>query len=80
MAAVQKVHSYHNNSTASRENSAQSEYNGSSSTRKNDRFDTDLHGNVNILLGGWVNRSQPEISHMLIQHKNLNKRSNDGRI
>ncbi|XP_012225726.1 uncharacterized protein s-cup isoform X2 [Linepithema humile] len=53
MAAVQKAHSYHNNSNAPGDaGSAQSEYNGSSSTSKNDRLDTDVHGNVNILLGG----------------------------
>lgn len=53
MAAVQKAHNYHNNSNTSGDTSnTQSEYNGSSSISKSDRFDTDLHGNVNILLGG----------------------------
>ncbi|XP_012054341.1 PREDICTED: uncharacterized protein LOC105617396 [Atta cephalotes] len=53
MAAVQKAHGYHNGSNAYGDASnASPEYNGSSSTSKSGRFDADLHGNVNILLGG----------------------------
>lgn len=48
-----KAHGYHNNSNVDASN-ALPDYNDSSSTSKSGRFDADLHGNVNILLGGWV--------------------------
>lgn len=51
MAAVQRAHGYHNGSNGDVSN-APPEYNGSSSTSRSGRFDADLHGNVNILLGG----------------------------
>ncbi|KAL6444076.1 hypothetical protein ACFW04_001787 [Cataglyphis niger] len=55
MAAVQKAHSFHNGSNVYGDASnALPDYNDSSSTSKSGRFDTDLHGNVNILLGGGV--------------------------
>lgn len=55
MAAVQKAHGYHNGSNVYGDaTNAVPDYNGSSSTSKSGRFDADLHGNVNILLGGWV--------------------------
>lgn len=46
-----KAHGYHNNSNVDASN-ALPDYNDSSSTSKSGRFDADLHGNVNILLGG----------------------------
>ncbi|XP_024872611.1 uncharacterized protein LOC112455119 isoform X1 [Temnothorax curvispinosus] len=53
MAAVQRAHGYHNGSNAYGDASnAPPEHNGSSSTSRSGRFDADLHGNVNILLGG----------------------------
>ncbi|XP_029659453.1 uncharacterized protein LOC115233277 isoform X3 [Formica exsecta] len=55
MAAVQKAHGYHNGSSVYGDaTNALPDYNDSSSTSKSGRFDADLHGNVNILLGGGV--------------------------
>lgn len=71
MAAVQKAHGYHNGSNAYGDASnASPEYNGSSSTSKSGRFDADLHGNVNILLGGWVTTAPA--GQMLRQHSSQN--------
>lgn len=49
--AMHKAHSYHNSSNVDASN-ALPDYNDSSSTSRNGRFDADLHGNVNLLLGG----------------------------
>ncbi|XP_050445020.1 uncharacterized protein LOC126848285 isoform X3 [Cataglyphis hispanica] len=55
MTAVQKAHGFHNGSNVYGDASnALPDYNDSSSTSKSGHFDTDLHGNVNILLGGGV--------------------------
>ncbi|XP_029159931.1 uncharacterized protein LOC114931939 isoform X2 [Nylanderia fulva] len=53
MAAMQKAHASHNGSNiyGDANNNAVPDSNGSSSTSKSGRFDADLHGNVNILLG-----------------------------
>ncbi|KAL0116043.1 hypothetical protein PUN28_011120 [Cardiocondyla obscurior] len=67
MAAVQKAH--HNGSTAYGD--ASSEHNGSSSTSRSGRFDADLHGNVNILLGGGVITMVVLICYCC--HKNVRK-------
>lgn len=69
MAAVQKAHGNHNGSYGDASN-ASPEYNGSSSTSRNGRFDADLHGNVNILLGGWV--TTVPAGQMLRQHRSQN--------
>ncbi|XP_070161297.1 uncharacterized protein S-cup isoform X2 [Polyergus mexicanus] len=53
MAAVQKAHGYDNGSSVYGDaTNALPDYNDSSSTSKSGHFDADLHGNVNILLGG----------------------------
>lgn len=55
IALRQAMHQKANNSSNAHgdaSNAASPEYNGSSSTSKSGRFDADLHGNVNILLGG----------------------------
>ncbi|XP_072754464.1 uncharacterized protein S-cup isoform X2 [Anoplolepis gracilipes] len=53
MAAVQKAHGNHNGSNVYGDASnALPDYTDSSSTSKSSHFDPDLHGNVNILLGG----------------------------
>ncbi|XP_011171749.1 uncharacterized protein LOC105204380 isoform X2 [Solenopsis invicta] len=71
MTAMQKAH--HNGSNAYGDaSSASPEYNGSSSTSKSGgRFDADLHGNVNILLGGGVIMMVVLICYCC--HKNVRK-------
>ncbi|XP_011862049.1 PREDICTED: uncharacterized protein LOC105558762 isoform X2 [Vollenhovia emeryi] len=70
MAAVQKAH--HNSSNAYGDASnAPPEHNGSSSTSRSGRFDADLHGNVNILLGGGVIMMVVLICYCC--HKNVRK-------
>ncbi|XP_012525326.1 uncharacterized protein LOC105830507 isoform X1 [Monomorium pharaonis] len=58
MTATQKAHGHHNGSSSNAygdASNASSDYNGSSSTtggKSGGRLDTNLYGNVNILLGG----------------------------
>lgn len=63
-----KAHGYHNNSNVDASN-ALPDYNDSSSTSKSGRFDADLHGNVNILLGGWVTIAPADANNMVWQAK-----------
>lgn len=66
--AMHKAHGYHNGSNVDASN-ALPDYNDSSSTSKSGRFDADLHGNVNILLGGWVTIAPADANSMVWKAK-----------
>ncbi|XP_011349375.1 uncharacterized protein LOC105286251 isoform X2 [Ooceraea biroi] len=78
MTTAQRVLVHHNSSSSSNPSgdasNALTEYNGSSSSSsdsKSGRFDADLHGNVNILLGGGVIMMVVLICYCC--HKNVRK-------
>ncbi|XP_036139665.1 uncharacterized protein LOC105830507 isoform X2 [Monomorium pharaonis] len=77
MTATQKAHGHHNGSSSNAygdASNASSDYNGSSSTtggKSGGRLDTNLYGNVNILLGGGVIMMVVLICYCC--HKNVRK-------
>lgn len=76
MAAIQKAIGYHNSSNIYEDanNNALPDYNDSSSS-KSGRFDADLHGNVNILLGGWVAIAPADANSKVRKAKDIKRSS-----